>query len=214
MRVLVGIAGALLVFFMLAEFFVAFLLPRRVKRDPRIARLILRLGWKGWRSLARRLPGGAGDTMLGFWGPLGLIAELALWALGLIVGFAALQWAAGSNVAPGRSAGFGDDLYFSAGGFLSAAETLAPTTDAARSLFLLEAAFAIGVLFIAIGYLPALFQAFSRRELAVSLLDPRAGSPPSAGALLRRAGERRGWRSLDAYLQEWDTWAAELMETH
>src|SRR5439155_8321727 len=70
------------------------------------------------------------------------------------------------------------------------------------------------VLFIAIGYLPALFQAFSRRELAVSQLDPRAGSPPSAGALLERSGTHGGWASLDSYLEEWDTWAAELMETH
>src|SRR5216684_2591247 len=111
MRALVGLAGALLVFFMLAEFFVAFLLPRRVKRDPRIARQILRIGWQGWRFLARRLPPNAGDTMLGFWGPLGLIVELALWAAGLIVGFAALQWAVGSHLAAGRSVEFGDDLY-------------------------------------------------------------------------------------------------------
>jgi hypothetical protein len=70
------------------------------------------------------------------------------------------------------------------------------------------------VLFIAIGYLPALFQAFSRREVAVSQLDPRAGSPPTAGALLVRSGQRGGWEDLDSYLKEWETWSAELMETH
>src|SRR5206468_1872901 len=76
-----------------------------------------------------------------------------------------------------------------------------------------EAAAGFAVLFIAIGYLPALFQAFSRREVAVSQLDPRAGSPPTAGALLVRSGERGGWSDLGDYLEQWETWAAELMET-
>ena len=45
-------------------------------------------------------------------------------------------------------------------------------------------------------------------------LDPRAGSPPSPGRLLERSGERGGWAELDEYLVEWETWTAELMETH
>lgn len=215
MKVLVGLVGALLVVLMLAEFFVTFLLPRRVKRDPRLARRLFRLGWSGWRLVSRRLPPVTADTMLGLYGPLGLLLLLALLAFGLIVGFASLQWASGSHLSRGGgSVGFGDDLFFSAGGFLSAATDLTPADGVARALFLLEAASGFAVLFIAIGYLPALFQAFSRREVAVSQLDPRAGSPPTAGALLMRSGERGGWPDLDAYLADWERWAAELMETH
>src|SRR5947209_17919889 len=77
-----------------------------------------------------------------------------------------------------------------------------------------EAAIGLSFLGAVIGYLPALFQAFSRRETAVSRLDPRAGSPPSAGTLLERSGERGGWTELDEYLREWESWTAELMETH
>jgi hypothetical protein len=214
MTLLAGILGALLIAFVLAEFFVTFVLPRRVKRDPRIARGILRVGWRGWRLAARRLPPAAADTMLGFYGPLALIAELALWALGLVVGFAALQWATGSHFASGRSIGFADDLFFSGGSLFSAAVSLSPASGVARALFLAEAACGFGVVFIVIGYLPALFQSFSRREVAVSKLDARASSPPSAGALLQHSGERGGWTSLGAYLGEWETWSAELMETH
>jgi hypothetical protein len=214
MRVVAALLGLVLIGLMLAEFFVAFLLPRRVKREPRLARWILVVGWRGWRFLSRRLPARAADTMLGFYGPLLLVFALGLFALGLIFGFASLQWAAGSKLAPAREVGFGQDLYFSAGGFLSGSTELTPTTTVARVLFLSEAACAIAVLYIAIGYLPALFQAFSRREVTVSQLDPRAGSPPTAGALLARSGERGGWEDLDLYLAEWETWAAELMETH
>ncbi len=38
MRVLITIAGALLVALMVSEFFVTFMLPRRVRRDPLMAR--------------------------------------------------------------------------------------------------------------------------------------------------------------------------------
>ena len=40
-----------------------------------------------------------------------------------------------------------------------------------------------GFLAALIGYLPTIYQAFSRRETNISLLDARAGSPPSAMAL-------------------------------
>lgn len=65
-----------------------------------------------------------------------------------------------------------------------------------------------------IGYLPALYSALAGREVAVSMLDERAGSPPSAGELLRRYAEDDAWEALDAYLRDWETWAAELLESH
>jgi len=55
---------------MLSEFFVTFMLPRRVKRDPRIARGLYRGLWRGWRAWADRLPEDLADTVLGFFGPL------------------------------------------------------------------------------------------------------------------------------------------------
>ena len=39
----------------------------------------------------------------------------------------------------------------------------------------------VGFMFLAVivSYLPVLYQAFSRREITIALLDARAGSPPS-----------------------------------
>ncbi|HEX4761136.1 MAG TPA: hypothetical protein VH256_10060 [Thermoleophilaceae bacterium] len=215
MHVLVGVVGAALVLLVLAEFFVAFLLPRRVKRDPRIARQIYTVAWPVWRWVADRLPRRARDTMLGLFGPLGLIVMLGLWAFGVVVGYACLHWAGGSKLGPGGvEVTFGNDLYYSAGTFFSGTTNLAAHTTYAHVLNILEAATGFAILFIAIGYLPALFQAFSRREVAVSQLDPRAGSPPTAGALLLHSAGRGGWDDLDGYLEEWENWAAEVMETH
>jgi hypothetical protein len=213
-RVVVGILGAALIALNLAEFFVTFLLPRRVKRGPRLARGLYRLAWIPARAIAGRMSPRAGDALLGVLGPAWLLSTLALWTLGLVLGFAALQFAGGSHVLVHGTGSFLDDLYFSGGAFLSDSAAVAPTTPVAKLLMLWEAATGFAVLFIVIGYLPALYQAFSRREVVVSQLDPRAGSPPSAGALLMRSAERGGWGEIAAYLGEWDDWAAELMETH
>jgi hypothetical protein len=214
MRVVLGIVCLTLIALLLAEFFASFLLPRRVKRDPRIARQTFRVIWMPWRAVARRLPRIAADTMLGIFGPLGLLTILAVLSIGVIVGFAGLHFANASRFGGLHAAGFGKDLYFSAGTFFSSATPSPPTGGLGEAMQVAEAATGFGFLAIAIGYLPALFQAFSRRETAVSRLDPRAGSPPSAGALLERSALRGGWSELDEYLREWETWTAELMETH
>jgi hypothetical protein len=212
MRWLVAIPAIALIVVMLFEFFVSFLLPQRVKHEARFARAILVGLWRAWRWAAGRLPGTGGDTWLGFFGPIGLLTMLATWVVGLVVGFAALQWAFDVHLSSGGTDLF-DDLYYSAGNFFSAATSLS-ASGGARVIEVAEAICGYLVLFGAIGYLPALFQAYSRREVAVSQLDPRAGSPPSAGTLLSRSAHRGGWPDLDGYLAEWENWAAELMETH
>jgi hypothetical protein len=201
-RVVLGIVGTLLILLMLSEFFVAFLLPRRVRRDPRIAQGVYQAVWVPWRWLAHRVRPVAGDTMLGFFGPFALVLELVVWASGLILGFTCLQWAGGGSF----------DFAFSAGTFLSAG--FEPATTWQRVVGLIEAATGVGVVFVVIGYLPSVYGAFSRREVAVSRLAARAGSPPSAGLLLARTAERGRWAELDYYLREAEEWAAEMMETH
>jgi len=214
MHVAVGAISLALIALILAEFFVTYLLPRRVKRDPRLARQLYAIAWRPWRAISTRLRPAAADTFLGLFGPLGLIAVLAIWTVGLILAFAGLQWAAGSHLRAGAPVGFGDDLYFSAAAFFSASTGLTPATGLGHAIRVAEAASAFGVLFIVIGYLPSLYQAYSRREVAVSQLDARAGSPPTAEMLLRRSAAHGGWEELDEYLKEWEVWAAELMETH
>src|SRR5262249_4912734 len=83
-----------------------------------------------------------------------------------------------------------------------------------RALAVVEAGIGFGFLAVIIGYLPALYQAFSRRETAISLLDARAGSPPTAGEFLRRLGLAGGAAAAEPLLAEWERWAAELLESH
>jgi hypothetical protein len=62
--------------------------------------------------------------------------------------------------------------------------------------------------------MPVLSATFSHREVHVSMLDPRAGTPASAAELLRRHAGADQAEALDDLLREWEKWAAELLESH
>ena len=69
---------------------------------------------------------------------------------------------------------------------------------------MVEAGLGFAFLAVVISYLPVLYQAFSHREVTISLLDARAGSPPSAGQLLIRFARYRNLDSFDRFLEEWE----------
>ena len=67
-----------------------------------------------------------------------------------------------------------------------------PTGALGRALSVAEAGIGFGFLAVVISYLPVLYQAFSRREITISLLDARAGSPPTRRRVAAAAGRGRG----------------------
>jgi hypothetical protein len=168
-----------------------------------------------WRAAARWIPLGRRRTgFLSVFGPLSLLALVALWALGLIAGFALLHWSLGTNIS-GVDGHFLNYLYFSSTTFFTLGfGDLVPTSTAGRVLSAAEAGLGYGFLAVIISYLPVLYQAFSRREITISLLDARAGSPPTAGELLRRLASGRSAAGAGPLLVEWERWAAELLESH
>jgi voltage-gated potassium channel Kch len=211
-------AAAALIGVVLLDAFEALVLPRRVRHAYRLARLFYRAGWGLSGALARRLPGGRGrQGFLSVFGPLSLFALLAVWAAGLIVGFALLHWSLDTplSIPPGTGAGFGTFLYFSGTTFFTLGYgDVVPAGGLGRALSVVEAGLGFGFLALVLSYLPVLHQAFSRREVTISLLDARAGSPPSAGELLRRLAEAGSLAGVGPLLAEWERWAAELLESH
>src|SRR5262249_3869138 len=89
-----------------------------------------------------------------------------------------------------------------------------PVSPAARILAVMEAATGFGFFAVVVGYLPVLYQSFSRREAFIALLDARAGSPPSAGRMLLRTPPGSDGNGLREFLTEAERWAAEVLEGH
>jgi hypothetical protein len=217
MALFFGIFGILLIAGILWDVFETIVLPRRVTRRIRPTRLFYRFTWAPWRLLAgvfkskkRR------ETFLGIYGPLSLLALLIFWAMSVIVGFALLHWAIKSHIGSAdRASSLFIDLYYSGTTFFTLGlGDVAPFGRAARALTVVEASIGFGMLALVIGYLPVLYQAFSRREVNISMLDARAGTPPTAVELLRRHQDARAIASLDEWLRDWEMWAADLMESH
>ncbi|HEX8889067.1 MAG TPA: potassium channel family protein [Pyrinomonadaceae bacterium] len=217
MHILIGILGCILILIILWDVFETIILPRRVSRKFRLARLYYMNSWRTVSSLVRRMrPGRARERYLGFYGPLSLLFLFVIWGITLIVGFAMIHWAIGSRIsAVGGASTFRSDLYFSGTTFFTLGlGDIAPTTPWSRFATVLEAGTGFGFLAIVIGYLPVIYQAFSRREANISLLDARAGSPPSATELLARHGRDHSLDALGELLHEWERWSAELLESH
>ncbi|MGB8475770.1 MAG: potassium channel family protein [Candidatus Acidiferrum sp.] len=210
-------AGVVIFLIVLWDAFEAIILPRRVTRRFRLTRLFFRTTWTLWkfvmclvRSRKRR------EALLGFYGPLSLLVLVAVWAVGLVLGFGLMQYGAGSAVVLTSSQpGFLTDIYLSGTTFFTLGlGDVIPRSGLARSLVVTEAGFGFGFLAAVIGYLPFIYGSFSKREVDISLLDSRAGTPPTAGELLRRHSYPQGQNALRELLQDWELWSAELMESH
>jgi hypothetical protein len=65
-----------------------------------------------------------------------------------------------------------------------------------------------------VGYLPTMYAAFAQREIEISLLDARAGSPPSAAEFLHRLPAHDASLLSGAVLRDWERWSAQLLEAH
>jgi hypothetical protein len=146
------------------------------------------------------------DRVMALYAPTGLLLLPLVWLLLVAVGFAAIYWALGL---PSLADGF----------MLSVSSLLTlgfvhPPGLGFTMLSFLEAAMGLILIALLIAYLPTMYTAFSRRERSVTLLEVRAGSPPSAIEMLQRY-HRLGRldRLLDVWI-EWEQWFAEIEESH
>ena len=210
-------AGVAIFLIVIWDAFEAIILPRRVTRRFRLTRLFYKTTWLSWRFVTGLIPSRkTRETLLGFFGPISLLVLLGVWAVGLVFGFGLMQYGAGSAVViSGAQATFATDLYLSGTTFFTLGlGDVVPHSPLARTLVVTEAGFGFGFLAAIIGYLPYIYGSFSKREVNISLLDSRAGTPPTAGELLRRHAYPQGSEALRALLKDWEFWAAELMESH
>jgi hypothetical protein len=216
MRILGGIFGVLLITSILWDAFETVILPRRVTRRLRLTSVFLSSLWAPWKIFVKSIKlRRVREKYLSLFGPLSLLLLLAFWAIGLICGYALLFWSFNEPLSNLPSVSFGTYFYLSGVTFFTLGYgDVAPILPIGRFLAVVEVANGFGLLAIVISYLPILYQAFSRREANISLLDARGGSPSSAVELLRRHLIDDSFDELQQLLSEWEVWSAELLESH
>src|ERR1700751_1044608 len=221
MHVFTAILGIIIILSVLLDAFETIVLPRKVQRAFRLTSWFYRHTWIPWVRIAKRIQAkNWRESFLGYFGPFSLILLLVFWAIGLIFGFALLQFGLGEHVRLGNEPiTIGLLLYHSGETFFTLGYgDITPTSPLARTLAVMEAGMGFAFLGVVVGYLPGIYSSFSNREREISLLDSRAGSPPSAGELLSRLGGRVGWCPAPVVLENifrgWERWSADLLSSH
>jgi len=217
MLILTAILGILILALVLLDAFETIVLPRKVQRAFRLTSWFYRHTWIPWvrvSSLIRKHSWR--ENFLGYFGPLSLILLLAVWAFSLIFGFALLQYGLGEHVRlSGEPITFGILLYHSGETlFTLGYGDITPVSPMARALSVIEAGMGFAFLGVVVGYLPVIYSSFSSREVEISLLDSRAGSPPSASELLLRLGCCPDQTVLDNIFRDWERWSSDLLSSH
>jgi Ion channel len=212
-----SIAGIALIFVILMDAFETVVLPRRIKRHLRIASFFYRNTWGFWTRVGRYIKSAnRREGFLAYFGPLSLIVLLGFWAFGLIFGFACVQYGLGEHVSLGNEAiTFWKVVYLSGETFFTLGYgDITPSNGAARALAVMESGMGFAFLGVVIGYLPVVYNSFAAREIEISLLDARAGSPPSAAEFLGRLGCCPEQTVLDDIFRDWERWCADLLSSH
>lgn len=217
MQIVTLLAGIVCLFAVLLDAFQTIILPRRATGRFRLTRMFFISTWRPWVYFTKRFhESRKRETAFSYYGPMSLIFLLAMWAGGMVIGFALIYYALDSPFNdPLQGKGMRSDLYVSGTTlFTLGLGDVTPIKGSVRALVILESGTGLGLLAVVMGYFPVLYGAFSRREVSISLLDARAGSPPTAAELLRRHSYPGGESALSVLLVEWERWSAELLESH
>jgi hypothetical protein len=205
LRILAFLAGFVIVLGVLNSAIRSFILPRSAPdKLARLTFLSVRAMF-GWRAskvgtyLER-------DRIMALFAPVSLVALPAVWLVGVLLGYMGMFWAF-QNASPFMLFNISGSSLFTLGyatlGDLPA--TLLIFSEAAIGLFLIA---------LLIAYLPTMYASFSRRESAVTLLEVRAGSPPSAVEMFKRYHRIHGMEQLHHVWVTWEAWFADLEESH
>jgi hypothetical protein len=204
-RALVFVAGALVVGATFGSAIRTVILPRGI--PAKLGRLVFITMRALFRvRIGRNATYERRDRVMAGYAPTSLLVLLVVWISLVLVGYTAMYWGLGERSI--RHA-------FRLSG--SAILTLGferPANLPATVLAFTEAALGLVLLAMLITYLPSIYNAFSRREAAVTALEVRAGSPPSGVELIERYWALERIDQLDELWTRWEDWFVDVEETH
>ncbi len=146
------------------------------------------------------------DRIMAFYAPVGLLLLVPVWYVLIMFGYMLMFW--------GTGVGTWFEAFRDSGSSLLTLGFATIDGLARSALAFSEATMGLLMVALLMAYLPSMYAAFSRRETAVTLLEVRAGNPPSAEEMLRRFYRIHGLNRLTEVWQAWETWFADIEESH
>jgi hypothetical protein len=203
-QVLVAIAGIAVIARTVLSAVRTFVVPRGV--NDKLSRVVFRVIRRLFdivaspaRSYAVR------DRVLAYYGPIALMLLPVWWIVLLMAGFGAIYWAMGLSV---------PDALEVSGSSLLTLGFFRPAVPFGDFIAFVEAGIGLALVALLISYLPTIYNAFSRRELLVTMLEVRADAPPSPVVMITRMHRLAGLDALHPMWESWERWFAELEESH
>jgi hypothetical protein len=215
MEALEILLGLMLIAAVLWDVFQSVVVPRPSAGRYRIARNLVRVTWRAARGIALRTSNPRRrDGILGVYAPALVLVLLAIWVLGLVLGYGLLFHAMRDQLSP-QPTTFTEAVYAAGTAlFTIGFGDFVPVGTTARVLSLVAAGTGLGIVALVITFLFSLYGAFQRREVQVVTLDSRAGAPPSGVAILETYARLGLVDELPDLFAKWELWAAEVLESH
>ena len=205
LRVIIGLSGMMLVVTTLSAAIRSFVLPRNevVRLNVWVfmgIRVFFDLAAKMANSYERR------DKIMAHYAPVALVALPIFWEALVSLGYTGMYWSVGEGSLL--------HCYQLSGSSLLTLGTIDDFSFIGGVLTYSEAALGLLLLTLLLSYLPTIYQAFSRREVTVALLELRAGTPPTAACLLTWLNHDGSVQNDDVQWAEWERWFVEIEESH
>ena len=212
MRTIELILGSIIVVSTLVDIFQSVVVPRPTRGSLRLAPLLLDGMWPLWKWIALRfLPAKYRAALLGIYAPLTVVILLLVWGIALIFGYGLLFLALHGEIQP-RLNDLGTALYFAGTSLLTIGfGDIVATGGITRVLALCAGASGLVIASSVISIFFSLYSSLGHREVLVTMLHNRAGSPPSGVILLETYAHLKMLEDLPGFLSAWEEWSTEVL---
>ncbi|GAC1429711.1 MAG: hypothetical protein NVS4B1_24430 [Ktedonobacteraceae bacterium] len=205
LRLLSFLAGFAVVFYVLISVIRTFVLPRSAPdKLVRIVFITMRKIFDLRISIEQEYE--RRDEIMALYAPCTLVILPAVWLVCVLSGYMAMFWATTGQPLYA--------LYKISGSSLFTLGYAVVDDFVTTSLIFTEAAIGLFLVALLIAYLPTMYAAFSKREAAVTMLEVRAGSPPSAVEMLSRFYRLERLDKLGELWVTWELWFVDIDESH
>ncbi len=182
-----------------------FVVPRPAQVTlTRVISLIMRSVFDGFLRFTKTYE--QRDRIMALYGPLTLLGFAVTWLALTLLGYM-FMFVSVSNESWWEATRTSGSALFTLG-------FAVPKDGEATILVFTEAAIGLLLIALLIAYLPTIYAAFSRREIVVTELSVRAGTPPLPESLYIRAHRAQLMDRLDSQWRDWEAWFVELEESH
>jgi hypothetical protein len=212
--VIIGIAGLGVVILIASDVFQSVIVPRPT-RSGRPSALLAVNGWRLMGAIGSRFrDADRRESFYAVYAPLLLVTLMALWVVGLTLGFGLIFFALRGELRPVAHS-YWTSAYYAGTSLLTLGYgDITAQRGVARALSLAAAAIGLATFAIVTAFLFSLFAAFQRREAFIVTLRERTGAPPSGTQFIECHVDLEMLDDLPAIFRSAEAWLADLMETH